>query len=142
MTVSPDPSGITRMLADVTAALGSLQAPAADTPPAEHVPIEGAGAALDGAIVATAAMPGRVTSLVFRPTVMRMDSATLAEETMTAVNAALADLQARAAGAGRPSFEALSGQLREIQDSASRQFSAFTEALADAQQRIAERGGR
>ncbi|GAB7038317.1 MULTISPECIES: YbaB/EbfC family nucleoid-associated protein [Catenuloplanes] len=142
MTTAPDPSGIVRMLSDVTSALGSVRAADADP---EASPVEGTGEALDGLIVATAAAPGRVTSLTFGPTAMRLDSATLAGETMAAVNAALADLQSRAtaaAGAGTTDFTALSEQLKDIQDSASRRLTAFTDALVEAQGRIADRGGR
>ena len=100
MSAAPDPSGITRMLSDVTSALGSLRAGGAEQ---DDNPIEGTGEALDGLIVATAAAPGRVTSLTFGATAMRLDSVTLAGEAMTAVNAALGVLQSKAtalAGAG------------------------------------------
>lgn len=142
MTAAPDPSGIARMLADVTSALDSFRAPGEDQ---ENTPIEGTGEALDGLIVATAAAPGRVTSLTFAPTAMRHDSATLAGEAMAAVNAALADLQSQAAalaGTGSADFTALSEQLKEIQDNASRRLTTFTDALVEAQARIADRGGR
>lgn len=142
MTAAPDPSGIARMLSDVTSALDAFRATDEDQ---ESTPVEGTGEALDGLIVATAAAPGRVTALTFGPTAMRLDSATLAGEAMVAVNAALADLQSKAtalAGTGTADFTALSGQLKEIQDNASRRLTAFTDALVEAQGRIADRGGR
>ena len=142
MSAAPDPSGIARMLSDVTSALDSFRATDDDQ---ENAPIDGTGEALDGVIVATAAAPGRVTSLTFGPTAMRLDSVTLAGETMAAVNAALADLQSRAtllAGTSTADFTVLSEQLKEMQDSASRRLTAFTDALVEAQSRIADRGGR
>ena len=64
---------------------------------------------------------------------------------MAAVNAALADLQSRAtalAGTGAADFTALSEQLKEIQDTSARRLTAFTDALVEAQGRIADRGGK
>ncbi|MEV6350219.1 YbaB/EbfC family nucleoid-associated protein [Actinoplanes sp. NPDC051851] len=144
MTTTPDPSGITRMLADVTAALGTFQAGGGSPSGEEREPITGTGEALDGAIVVTAEVPGRITGLEFRPAVMRMDSAALAEETMAAVNAALTDLRERVGAAATPgvSFDALSGQLKEIQQTATQRLTAFTESLAEAQARISEQGRR
>ncbi|GAA2713395.1 hypothetical protein [Actinoplanes palleronii] len=90
------------MLADVSAALGSFQAPAG-VPAADQEPVEGTGEALDGAIVATAAAPGRVTSGGVHVTPDSLDAsgqhlAAVAERFASALTA----FQAEIAGYGQP----------------------------------------
>ncbi|GIF73266.1 hypothetical protein Asi02nite_27840 [Asanoa siamensis] len=100
----------------------------------------GEGVAADGLIVARAAMPGQVTGIELDPAVLGLDLASLAAELTAAVNAALTDLRTQAGvGGDAVDLGALGGQLREIQESTVRQFSAFTESLLDAQSRLARR---
>ncbi|WP_018353316.1 YbaB/EbfC family nucleoid-associated protein [Longispora albida] len=138
MGSTADASGIGRMLADVTGLLAQFQAASQ----AGGEPAEGRGEAADGMIHATAA-GGRITDLTFNPRVLRMDSVTLAEQTLAAVNAALADLAAQTpAPAGPADFGNLGEELKSIQDGAARQFATFGDALIAAQEQIASRGGK
>ncbi|WP_203713111.1 YbaB/EbfC family DNA-binding protein [Asanoa siamensis] len=124
-----DASGLTDILGTL-AALSTGATPAA----------VGEGVAADGLIVARAAMPGQVTGIELDPAVLGLDLASLAAELTAAVNAALTDLRTQAGvGGDAVDLGALGGQLREIQESTVRQFSAFTESLLDAQSRLARR---
>ncbi|MEV0713916.1 hypothetical protein, partial [Asanoa sp. NPDC050611] len=59
-----------------------------------------------------------------------------------AVNDALAALQASAGcPSGGADLDALGGRLRDIQQQTTRQFSAFTDSLLDAQAALARRAG-
>ena len=69
---------------------------------------------------------------------MQMGAATLAEEIVAAVNAAVADLQEQVSGAfGAPDLDALAGQLKEVGEESNRQMGLFLDSLTEAQQRIA-----
>ncbi|ADL44146.1 MULTISPECIES: YbaB/EbfC family nucleoid-associated protein [Micromonospora] len=133
-----DPSGFGRVLSETMAALQR------QTDAGEQVaPPEGVGEAADGLIRVTAGPPGQVTGLTLDPRVMRMASEALAEEIEAAVNAALADLREQAATApGEVDLGSLGEQLRRIQADAGRQFSMFTDALMQAQDRLARQDGR
>ncbi|MFI5835451.1 YbaB/EbfC family nucleoid-associated protein [Micromonospora sp. NPDC051300] len=141
MAQPADPSGLGRVLSETMAALQRHNAAGQGEPPA---PPEGTGEAADGLIRVTAGPPGRVTGLTLDPRVMRMPSETLAEQIEAAVNAALADLQERATAAvpGEVDLGSLGEQLRRIQEDAGRQFTAFTDALVAAQDRLSQSGGR
>ncbi|MGY0232316.1 YbaB/EbfC family nucleoid-associated protein [Longispora urticae] len=135
-----DPAGLGRMLAEATSMLDRFQAMG---PAAGDDAAEGVGEAANGLITAKAVAPGQLSELVLNPRVMRMDSQTLAEETLAAVNAALADLRARSPQpAGPADFGTLAEDLRAIQEDATRQMTSFADALVDAQARIAAQGGR
>ncbi|MEU1842325.1 YbaB/EbfC family nucleoid-associated protein [Micromonospora sediminicola] len=135
-----DPSGLGRVLADTMSALARHTGTGED----EQATPEGHGAAADGLIRVTAGPPGRVTGLTLDPRLMRMPSETLAQEIGAAVNAALTDLQEQvtAAVSGQVDLGSLGEQLRRIQDDAGRQFTAFTDALVEAQDRLSRQGGR
>ncbi|MDG4820617.1 YbaB/EbfC family nucleoid-associated protein [Asanoa sp. WMMD1127] len=127
------PSDLINLLSSVTAALSSAQDPAS---------VVGEGVAADGLIVVWTGLPGRVTGIDLDPAVAQLPVEELAAALLTAVNSALADLQAQAGlPAGGASLDALSGQLQEIQQQTSRQFSAFTGSLLDAQAALARRAG-
>lgn len=134
-----DPSGLGKMLSETMSALGQFGSPQADGEPPE-----GVGQAADGMITASVAPPGRVTALTFDPRVMRMASEVLAEEVVRAVNEALADLQEKATAAvpGQADLGALGDKLRQIQQDTGRQLAAFTNSLAEAQERLARQGGK
>lgn len=140
MSQVADPSGITEMVAKATSALAALGPTSSDS---DADPPSGSGSAANGMITVRASMPGRITSLALDPRVMRLPSATLAEEIERAVNEALADLQRLATAAGGPAdLSVLGDQLREIQQGAVDRLSAYSAALLQAQERIAARGGR
>ncbi|GIG71339.1 YbaB/EbfC family DNA-binding protein [Phytomonospora endophytica] len=147
MTGAVDPSGLTRMLSQTMSALGRFQEGGgrADSDrtaePAE--PLEGYAEAAEGQIIVRTAPPGRVSGMVIDPRAVRLGSEVLAEELTSAVNASLADLQAKSAElSGDTDFSELNEQLKGIQETAGAQLTAFTNALVDAQERIANRGGR
>ncbi|MGC4893713.1 YbaB/EbfC family nucleoid-associated protein [Micromonospora sp. DT31] len=136
-----DPSGFGRVLSET---MSALRRQAAEGHDEQITPPEGVGEAADGMIRVTAGPPGRVTALTLDPRVMRMASEALAEEIEAAVNAALTDLQeqATAAVAGEVDLGSLGEQLRRVQEDAGRQFSLFTDALIQAQDRLSRQGGR
>ena len=104
--------------------------------------VAGEGVAADGLIVVHTGLPGRVTGIHLDPAVSRLSLADFAEELTSAVNASLADLQAQAgAPSGSVDLDALGGQLRDLQERTSRQFSAFTDSLVEAQAALARRAG-
>ncbi|SBT54234.1 YbaB/EbfC family nucleoid-associated protein [Micromonospora narathiwatensis] len=134
-----DPSGLGRVLSETMSALGQFTAGAESDAP----PPEGHGEAADGLVQVTVGPPGRITALTLDPRAMRMASESLAEEVTEAVNAALADLQEKVTAVpGQIDLGSLGDQLRKIQEDAGRQFSAFTDALVEAQDRLARQGGK
>ena len=135
MTSPVDPSGLGKILADTMAALDEFQRGSGGSPTGE-------GVAADGMVVVRTALPGRVTEITLDPRVMRMTSHGLAEELAAAVNASLADLQAQSGiPSGAADLDGLGERLREIQESAGRQLSAFTGQLVQAQEMLARRAG-
>jgi len=135
MTGPVDPSGLSRLLADTMAALGDFQQRSGEPPTGE-------GSGADGLITVHTALPGRVTGIALDPRAMRLTSDRLADELTSAVNAALADLQARAGvPGGAADFGALGDRLREIQETTGRQLTAMTTSLVEAQEMLARRAG-
>ncbi|HEY1175846.1 MAG TPA: YbaB/EbfC family DNA-binding protein [Phytomonospora sp.] len=133
------------MLSQTMAALGGFQAgqAAAGEVPEPAEPLEGYAESDDGLLVVRAAPPGRISGMVIDPRALRIGAEVLAEELTRTANAALTDLQEKSAAlAGTPDFSGLSEQLKSIQESAGAQLNAFTNALVDAQERIAAKGGR
>ncbi|MEV4535840.1 YbaB/EbfC family DNA-binding protein [Asanoa sp. NPDC049518] len=116
-----DPSGLINLLSSTAAALGAGSS------------VTGSASACDGLIVVRAAMPGRITGIRLDPAVAGLPLEELAAELTSAVNAALADLPG--------SFDVSGDQLRDLQERTSRQFSAFTEALVEAQAALVRRAG-
>ncbi|XVV10082.1 YbaB/EbfC family nucleoid-associated protein [Actinoplanes sp. CA-131856] len=133
-----DPSDGT--LAAVVAALGRAQASSPDAE--EPEPPVGTGESADGRLRVRAVLPGRIENLELDPSVLRLSGAELAREIESAVNAALADLQAGAAAAAGPAaLGALTDQLKEIQFDAERQFAKLTASLVEAQAQLTRRAG-
>ncbi|MCW3814477.1 YbaB/EbfC family nucleoid-associated protein [Micromonospora sp. DR5-3] len=135
-----DPSGLDRVLSETMSALGQFTAGAETDAPLP----EGHGEAADGLVQVTVGPPGRITALTLNPRVMRLASESLAEEITQAVNAAFADLQEKATAAvpGQVDLGSLGDRLRKIQEDAGRQLTAFTDALVEAQDRLARQGGK
>jgi DNA-binding protein YbaB len=138
VSVSPDPGGLSRLLSDAMAALAQVQQQGGD----QAEPAEGRGGDEDGLIAITVSAGGRVTEVSVNPRAMRMDSVTLGEHLMEAVNAALDDLRDNAPAASAADFGGLSEQLKEIRENTERRFASYTGALVQAQERIAGQGGR
>jgi DNA-binding protein YbaB len=140
MTGSIDPSALGGTLAEVVAALGRAQTPSGDQD--ERVPPIGTGEAADGRVRVRAVLPGRIESLELEPSLLRLSVEELAREIESAVNTALADLQGRAvATAGPADLGALTGQLKDIQFDAERQFAKLTASLVEAQEQLTRRAG-
>jgi hypothetical protein len=142
MSSPVDSSGLDRLIGQTVQALDQLRGAPADADGdgdgAESEPIEGVGEAADGLIRAVAVSGGELAGLYLDPAVMQMSSATLAEEIVAAVNAAVADLQEQVSGAfGAPDLDALAGQLKEVGEESNRQMGLFLDQLVEAQQRIA-----
>ena len=140
MTGPIDPSGLSGTLADVVAALGRARTPSGDQD--EREPPIGTGEAADGRVRVRAALPGRIENLELDPSVLRLSVEELTREIESAVNTALADLQARAvATAGPADLGALTDQLKDIQFDAERQFAKLTASLVEAQEQLTRRAG-
>lgn len=121
-----------RLIADLRSAM-----PAA-APDTEPVPVTTTAA--DGLIEIVAAPDGRIETVTIDPRAMRLPSQTLAEELRTALNAAHDELRAAAsATAGVPDPAALAARLQEMQETSIQQMRTFTQAIADAQQRLSAR---
>jgi DNA-binding protein YbaB len=140
MSAPIDFGPMSRMLEQTMQALDTARGARGGDEDAE--PIEGHGEAADGLIRVKALPGGKLAELELDPRVMRMDSTSLSEAIVTAANAALADLteQLRNGLAG-PDLNALSDQLKEIQQESTRNMGNFLEALTGIQERIAG-GGR
>src|SRR5262245_14847799 len=114
--------GLDRLLADTRQALESIRGGAA----VPDEPLEGTGTAHDDQVRATVRTPGRVTALDLNPRVMRLPSEELAEHIVTAVNAALDDLRAKAVDAATPvDLGTLGTQLADLQGESIRQMERF-----------------
>jgi DNA-binding protein YbaB len=135
-----DTDGVERMFGDLRRTLESMRA---DRPVAEDAELRGEGESESGQVRVTVVGPSRVESVRLDPRAMRMDSQTLGEEIVTALNAAFADLRAKAVTATPDTAPvdtaALASQLRELQDQSVRRMAQFGQAmnqvLAQLQQR-------
>jgi DNA-binding protein YbaB len=145
MSSPVDPSGIEHLVSQTLRTLNQARGATAKTDdgaePAE--PLRGYGEAADGLVRVTAAAGGRLEELQLDPRVMRMSTVSLAEEIVSAANAALADLQGRIReGAAGPDLDGLTERLKEVREQSVPQLRKFLQALTDAQARIAVAGGR
>jgi hypothetical protein len=128
-----DASGLDALLARTMAAVERVGAVAGDG----SEPVEGEGTALDGQVSVRALPPGRLGAVLLDPRVMRLPSQDLAEALVVAANAALADLQEKAAlPAGAPDLTGLRSSLDQLRQDANRQFGALTASLLAAQDRV------
>jgi DNA-binding protein YbaB len=101
-----------------------------DGAPDEAAPVRGVGADANGLVSVEAGAGDRVEAVALDPRVMRAGSAELGERVVTAINAALEDLRAKArehAAAGRPD---LTEQLRAVQDLSLEHMRAYSQALS------------
>jgi hypothetical protein len=137
-----DTTGLDRLLGQAMQALG--QARGVNTEGDDDAePILGYGEGADGMIQATAEVGGRLTEINLDPRVLRLTTVDLGTEIVVAVNAALADLQARIRDAvAAPDLDNLAAQLKEVQEQSTKQMGMFLQALTDAQERIANSGRR
>lgn len=135
-------SGVDHLLAQTRQVLEKMRAPAAPDAVSDGEsdaesgaePMRGEGNAADGKVHAVVATPGRIESLEMDPRLMRDGSEAVCSAIVTAVNAALQDLQDKALGAAAPAdFGDLSGDLEQLQaeslDSAHLMFGALQDAM-------------
>lgn len=139
--VDSPPSDFSAALAQARQLLDTLRSEGAGVEPGDSEPASGNGQALDGLIQVTA-QAGRVTEIQLDPRAMRLPSQTLAEELLAATNAALADLESKAAAQDAITFDpqALSAQLAEVQDMSVRQMERYTTSISDVLARLEGRG--
>ena len=126
--------GLDRLLADTRRALESVRAAA----PARDVePATGTGAAADEQVRVTATAPGELTGLEIDPRLLRLPVAELSAHLRNAVNAALADLRAKAVESAIPvDVGRLSSQLVDLHNESIRQMERFTSAITGAVDQI------
>jgi DNA-binding protein YbaB len=117
-----------RLLAETARALESMRSA---VPPADDgEPVLGTGTAADDRIRAVASGANRIDSITIDPRLMRLGSEALAEEIVTAVNAAFADLQRQAQTMSAPADPAeMAGQLRQLREDSVRGMVSVTSAL-------------
>ena len=99
-----------------------------------QVEVRGEGTDPDGHVRAVAVSGGRIETVEFAPQAVRLGSHRLAECALAAVNAALADLEAKAAeaaGLTGPQADALRERLREMQDLSLQQLRSYSRSLQD-----------
>jgi DNA-binding protein YbaB len=139
--VDSPPSDFSAALAQARQLLDNLRSEGAGAEPGDSEPASGNGQALDGLIQVTA-RAGRVTEIQLDPRAMRLPSQTLAEELLAATNAALADLESKAAAQDAITFDpqALSARLAEVQDMSVRQMERYTTSISDVLARLEGRG--
>jgi DNA-binding protein YbaB len=126
-----------RMLQETRKMLDGVRSGAAAPPDQDAPPAEGNGEAADGRVKAVAVTGGRLKSIELDPRMMRLASAELAEHIVTAVNAALADLRAKATAEDAAiDPEALARHVREVQDQSLRQMAMFTQTISETVARI------
>ncbi|SDY78755.1 hypothetical protein SAMN05421684_1550 [Asanoa ishikariensis] len=124
-----DPSDLINLLSETASALSAARGSS----------VGGEGVGADGLIVVRTTSPGRVTGIHLDPAVSGLPLEELASELTSAVNAALADLQSQTVDA--VDLDVLGDQLAELQERTSRQFTAFTDTLVEAQAALVRRAG-
>lgn len=129
-----------RMLNDARKTLAAMRqggGTSAGQEPAEQ--IEGIGEAAEGRIKVTAVTGGRITDVHIDPRAMRLGSEALGEQLAIAVNAALDDLRAKAAGAAADQVvdvTALSKRVEQLQNDSLRQMALLSQAITENLARI------
>ncbi|MCO6011602.1 YbaB/EbfC family nucleoid-associated protein [Actinoallomurus purpureus] len=131
----PSPKGLEHLLEETRNLVDAVAGSAKDTPQ-----VEGEGSAADGRIRVVAPPGGRLTSLEIDRRALRMASEELAAHVVTAVNAALDDLEAKS----REQSEAPRVDRRRLQalrETSTEQMASYTRALRDLMAGIERREG-
>jgi DNA-binding protein YbaB len=129
----PSPNGLERLLEQTRAVVDAVRDGRTDLSD-----LQGEGAAADGQLRVVATPDARLASLEIDRRAMRMASQELAAQTVTAVNAALDDLQAQSreqAGTSRADPE----RLRALREASTEQMAAYTRSLRDLMSTIEQR---
>ncbi|MEQ7127167.1 YbaB/EbfC family nucleoid-associated protein [Actinopolymorpha sp. B11F2] len=132
-------TAIDQLLTDTRRALETMRSGQQVGEPAE--PIIGEGEASDGKVHAVVALPGEVQSLTMDPRLMREGSESVCDAVVEAVNAALADLRAKATTevGGSVDLEQLSGDLEAVQNESLQTMKTMFGALQEVMDRIDRR---
>jgi hypothetical protein len=142
MSAPVDSSGLDRLVESTLQALGQARGVPENGDDGSET-VQGIGDSAEGLVRAVAVPGGQLAELYLDPMVSRLEPDVLAGEIITAVNAAMADLQEQIAGvAGAPDLDALASRLKEVQEESSRQMGSFMQALEEAQARMASQGRR
>jgi hypothetical protein len=131
-----------RLLADMRRVLADVHTGGPPGTDDEEESLRGEGSAADGMVRVSAAPGGRLESLTVDPRMLRQGLETLCEQIVTAANAALEDLHAKATTTRAPDADlsALSTRLADLQDRSVRQMALVGQTLNEVVARI--RGGR
>ena len=87
------------------------------------------GTAADGLVVAIVVQGGRLASLTVDPRVLRQGTEVVCGHVVTAVNAALCELEARVSASARADVDALAARLGGLQEQSVRQMAMFSQAM-------------
>jgi len=131
-------AGLDELLASTRRALETVRG----ARPADGAePVTGTGTAAHEQVRVTAAAPGEIIAFEVDPRLLRLASHELSAHLMTAVNAALADLRAKAVDAAVPAdLGRLGDELADLHNESVRQMERFTTAIAGAVAQIRARG--
>ena len=128
-----DSAGLDELLASTRRALESVRG----ARPADGEAPVGVGTAADEQVRVTATAPGELTGLEIDPRLLRLPVAELSAHLRNAVNAALADLRAKAVESATPvDVGRLSSQLVDLHNESIRQMERFTSAITGAVDQI------
>jgi DNA-binding protein YbaB len=130
-------AALDRLLSDARRTLESMRV----NEPIEADELRGEGQAADGLVKASVVSAGEVDSVELDPKALRLGSTVLAGHLRDAVNAAFADLRAKAreqGQAGAVDTAGLADTLRDLQDESVRSMAAFNDAMAGVLARLRE----
>jgi DNA-binding protein YbaB len=128
-----------RLLADARRTLESMRSGAPE--PSELSEIRGAGEAADGLVKASVVSVGQVDTIELDPRALRLGSELLAGHLRDAVNAAFADLRAKATAESDEvavDSAGLAESLQDLQNQSVRSMAAFNDAMAGVLARLRE----
>lgn len=138
----PEAAGAESLDQMISQALRTLATVRSTGVTADGPPLQGEGRAAGGKVSATVSAGGRLTALSVDPRVMREGSEAMCAEIITAVNAAVDELRAKAeerAAAVTAGSEEISATLLGLQQESVRQMERFTQSLNDVVARFERR---
>lgn len=138
----PEAAGAESLDQMISQALRTLATVRSTGVTADGPPLQGEGRAAGGKVSATVSAGGRLTALSVDPRVMREGSEAMCAEIITAVNAAVDELRAKAeerAAAAAAGSEEISATLLGLQQESVRQMERFTQSLNDVVARFERR---
>lgn len=128
-----DVSGLDQQLGDARTMLREVRAGSGTVPQPEEVVTEAA----DGGIRVTLGTADRFTAIEINPTVLRQGSEYVAQEILSAVNAALDERGASArTGEPMPDLEAINANVERLQDESLRQMRQLVAGIGETMRKI------